>query len=88
MKDESYTKQRGNFCFILIITLQAVSNPKLVGTSLHFKSPSMVLGHPITRVFIFLLLNEQIKKDKFTKRLLTQLYGEIKDFIQNFTAIY
>lgn len=82
MKDETYTKQRGNFCFIFIITLQAVSNPKLVGTSLHFKSPSMVLGHPITRVFIFLLLNEKIKKDKFTKRLLTQLYGETKDFIQ------
>lgn len=46
-------------------TLHAVSNPKLVGTSLHFKSPSMVFGHPITRVFIFLTLkwiNERNKK--------------------------
>lgn len=38
------------------ITLHAVSNPKLVGTSLDFKSPSMVFGHPITRVFISLPL--------------------------------
>lgn len=40
--------------------MQAVSNPKLVGTSLHFKSPSMVLGHPMTRVFKFLLLIIQV----------------------------
>ena len=37
-------------------TLQAVSNPKLVGTSLHLRSPSMVFGQPITLVFKFLLL--------------------------------
>jgi len=43
-------------------TLQAVSNPKIVGTYLHFKSPSMVLGHPITRVFKFLLLHGSILK--------------------------
>jgi hypothetical protein len=34
-------------------TLQAVSNPKLVGTSLHFRSPSIVFGQPMTRVFMF-----------------------------------
>jgi hypothetical protein len=39
-------------------TLQAVSNPKLVGTSLHFRSPSIVLGHPITRVFRFFDLHK------------------------------
>lgn len=39
-----------------VITLHAVSKPKLVGTSLHFKSPSMVFGHPMTRVFNFLPL--------------------------------
>ena len=33
-----------------------MSNPKLVGTSLHFRSPSIVFGQPITRVFKFLPL--------------------------------
>jgi len=47
---------------IIGITLHAVSNPKLVGTSLHFKSPSMVFGHPMTRVFKFLFLQDAITK--------------------------
>lgn len=32
------------------LTLQAVSKPKLVATSLFLRSPSMVLGTPITLV--------------------------------------
>lgn len=35
-----------------------MSNPKLVGTSLHFRSPSMVFGHPITLVFMFFTLTK------------------------------
>lgn len=54
---------------IASFTLHAVSNPKLVGTSLHFKSPSMVLGHPMTRVFKFLLLyNPKLNKQQLKKQ--------------------
>ena len=42
-------------------TLQAVSNPKLVGTSLHFRSPSIVFGQPMTRVFMFFDLWSKFK---------------------------
>lgn len=42
-----------------LLTLQAVSNPKLVGTSLLFKSPSIVFGHPITLVFMSLPLETE-----------------------------
>lgn len=45
-----------------VLTLHAVSNPKLTGTSLLFKSPSIVFGHPITRVFIFLPLKDKHKR--------------------------
>lgn len=56
------------------VTLQAVSNPKLAGTSLHFKSPSMVFGHPITRVFKFFPLVEQKWQQIALARQMEQRY--------------
>lgn len=40
-----------------------------MGTSLHFRSPSIVFGQPITRVFKFLPLNHK-KRYYFTKHII------------------
>ena len=64
-----------------IYTLHAVSKPKLVGTSLLFRSPSIVLGHPITCVFIFLSLWHVIEpqRNKYHKSPWSPLkHGSLK----------
>lgn len=56
-------------CYCLL-TLHAVSKPKLMGTSLLFRSPSMVLGQPMTFVLTFRDLSRQSFAEQFYPNLL------------------